>query len=73
VIHNFVGKSAWIVGGTSGMGKAVARLLLQRGATSLTVLCKNPAKLRAAQHELGKLGSFGNVIACNATSPTVPN
>jgi NAD(P)-dependent dehydrogenase (short-subunit alcohol dehydrogenase family) len=71
VIHSFVGKPAWIVGGTSGMGKAVAGLLLQRGAT--TVLGKNPAKLRAAQHERGKLGSFGNVIACNATSPTVPN
>ena len=61
MLQDFVGKSGLIVGGTSGMGKAVARLLLQRGATSLTVL--NAAKLRAAQRELG---SFGNVIACNA-------
>ena len=63
MLQDFVGKSGLIVGGTSGMGKAVAGLLLQRGATSLTVLGKNAAKLRAAQRELG---SFGNVIGCNA-------
>ena len=63
MIQDFVGKSGLIVGGTSGIGKAVARLLLQRGAMSVTVLGKNAAKLRSAQDELG---SFGNVIACNA-------
>ena len=36
MIQDFVGKSGLIVGGTSGIGKAVARLLLQRGATSVS-------------------------------------
>ena len=63
MIQDLVGKSGLIVSGTSGVGKAVARLLLQRGAMSVTVLGKNAAKLRSAEDELG---SFGNVIACNA-------
>ena len=70
MIQDFVGKSGLIVGGTSGIGKAVARLLLQRGATSVTVLGNNAAKLRAAQDELG---SFGNVIAYNADITAVSN
>ena len=57
--RDFVGKSALIVGGTSGIGKAVARLLLERGAASVIVAGRNVEKLHAAESELS---AFGRVV-----------
>lgn len=54
-----MGKSALIVGGTSGIGKAVARLLLERGAVSVIVAGRNVEKLHAAESELS---AFGRVV-----------
>jgi NAD(P)-dependent dehydrogenase (short-subunit alcohol dehydrogenase family) len=59
VSQDFAGKSALVIGGTSGIGKAVARLLLQRGASSVTVAARNVEKLRAAE---GELSPFGKVV-----------
>ena len=56
---DFVGKSALIVGGASGIGKAVARLLLERGAASVIVAGRNVEKLHAAESELS---AFGRVV-----------
>lgn len=54
-----MGKSALIVGGTSGIGKAVARLLLERGAASVIVAGRSVEKLHAAESELS---AFGRVV-----------
>ena len=54
-----MGKSALIVGGTSGIGKAVARLLLERGAANVIVAGRNVEKLHAAETELS---AFGRVV-----------
>ena len=57
--RDFVGKSALIVGGTSGIGKAVARLLLERGAANVIVAGRNVEKLHAAE---SVLSAFGRVV-----------
>ncbi len=51
----FKGKTALIIGGTSGMGKATARLLLQQGARVI-VAGKTPENVRATVAELGHEG-----------------
>lgn len=60
--QDFSGKSALVVGGTSGIGKAVARLLLQRGAETVIVAGRDIQKLRIAASDLS---AFGKVISCN--------
>ena len=60
--EEFTGKTGLIVGGSSGIGKTVGRLLLERGAEAVIIVGKNEQKLRAAELELG---SFGKVIARN--------
>jgi NAD(P)-dependent dehydrogenase (short-subunit alcohol dehydrogenase family) len=62
VREEFTGKTGLIVGGSSGIGKTVGRLLLERGAEAVIIVGKNEQKLRAAELELG---SFGKVIARN--------
>jgi NAD(P)-dependent dehydrogenase (short-subunit alcohol dehydrogenase family) len=57
--RDFVGESGLIVGGTSGIGKAVARLLLERGAASVIVAGRNVEKLHAAESELSAFGRVG--------------
>ena len=51
--HNPV---ALILGGSSGMGKATARKLLQRGI-DVHLVSRDPEKLAAAKAELGELGT----------------
>ncbi len=53
--NEFAGKSAIIVGGSSGIGKAVARLLLGGGAT-VTIVGRREDKLAAAGKELATFG-----------------
>lgn len=60
--EEFAGKTGLIVGGSSGIGKTVGRLLLERGAEAVIIAGKNEQKLLAAALELG---SFGKVIARN--------
>ena len=52
--------TALIVGGSSGIGKASARKLLERG-TGVILLGRNPAKLAEAKVELSELGSVETV------------
>ena len=54
----FAGKTALIVGASSGIGKTISRLLLERGAEAVIIVAKNPEKLRAAALELGALGKL---------------
>jgi len=63
VRQEFAGKTGLILGGSSGIGKTVGRILLERGAEAVIILGKNEQKLRAAELELG---SFGKVITGNA-------
>jgi len=60
VRKEFAGKTGLIVGGSSGIGKTVGRILLERGAEAVIVVGKNEQKLRATELELG---SFGKVIS----------
>jgi NAD(P)-dependent dehydrogenase (short-subunit alcohol dehydrogenase family) len=55
----FVGKTGLIIGGSSGIGKAVGRLLLEKRAEAVVIVGKNKKKLLSAEVELG---SFGQVI-----------
>src|SRR5271163_4162689 len=52
-MDRFKGKTAVITGGTSGMGLATAKMLLDGGARVL-VTGRSPAGLESAQNELGK-------------------
>jgi NAD(P)-dependent dehydrogenase (short-subunit alcohol dehydrogenase family) len=60
--QEFAGKTGLIVGGSSGIGKTVSKLLLERGAEAVIILGKNNQKLLAAALELR---SFGQVITRN--------
>jgi NAD(P)-dependent dehydrogenase (short-subunit alcohol dehydrogenase family) len=62
--HEFAGRRALIVGGTSGMGKDVARLVLERGG-AVALIGRRPEKLAAAQAELAALAGADRV----ATAP----
>jgi NAD(P)-dependent dehydrogenase (short-subunit alcohol dehydrogenase family) len=65
---SFQSKSAIVIGGTSGMGKAAAQLLLERGA-KVTVISKSQASVDAAIAELGTYGEVSGV-RLNLTSDT---
>jgi NAD(P)-dependent dehydrogenase (short-subunit alcohol dehydrogenase family) len=69
VNQDFAGKSALVVGGTSGIGKAAAQLMLQRGAASVIVAGKNIEKLNLAVADLSPFGRAGgwNVDIANKT------
>ncbi len=54
--EEFAGKSAIIVGGSTGIGKAVARELLAGGA-SVMIVGRREERLTAASRELGALGT----------------
>ena len=48
----FAGKTGWIIGGSSGIGKAVGRLLLEKRAEAGVIAGKNKKKLLSAEVEL---------------------
>jgi NAD(P)-dependent dehydrogenase (short-subunit alcohol dehydrogenase family) len=68
---SFESKSAIVIGGTSGMGKATAQLLLEQGA-KVTVVSKSQSSVDAAVTELS---AYGNVsgVRLDLTSDTDVN
>jgi NAD(P)-dependent dehydrogenase (short-subunit alcohol dehydrogenase family) len=54
---SFDGKTIVVTGGTQGVGLATARLLVERGASTVTICGRNGANGRAAEHELRSLGA----------------
>ena len=60
--HSFKGKKAIIIGGTSGIGKASAKQLLENGAT-VYIVSKDQASIQAATKELAP---FGHVFGIKA-------
>ncbi len=52
---NLSGQHVVIVGGSSGMGKATAKLAKSRGA-KVTIASRDPGKLQAAAAEIGDVG-----------------
>lgn len=61
--NQFQNKTAIIVGGSSGMGKATAKQLLQQGAEWVAIVSNDQTKLDEATKELS---AFGNVKAFKA-------
>ncbi len=59
------GKRALVIGGTSGIGLATARLLALDGA-SVWVASRTPAKLDAAVAELAERGATVHPLVCDA-------
>ncbi|QUY41964.1 SDR family NAD(P)-dependent oxidoreductase [Acaryochloris marina] len=53
--QSFAGQKLIVVGGTSGMGKAVARIVLENGGSAV-LIGRQPAKLHAAVEELKAYG-----------------
>ncbi|CAI8016895.1 3-ketodihydrosphingosine reductase [Geodia barretti] len=53
--YNLAGKHVLITGGSSGIGKAVAKEALLRGAEVVTILARNEEKLEATKSELERL------------------
>jgi len=60
---NFSGKHTLIVGGSSGMGMAAAKLLLDAGG-SVTLVARNEKKLVQSQESLGASGKV-NTFRCD--------
>ena len=55
-INNLIMKHAIITGGSSGIGKATAKLLAQQGA-NISLIARDRAKLELAQQEINQLAS----------------
>ena len=62
---DFTGKTALITGGTTGIGFATARRLIDAGATVI-VTGRNPETL---EHARSELGGRATVIASDAADP----
>lgn len=62
----FKNKHALIIGGSSGIGKATAELLLQHGA-HVTIVARNKAKLMECEADLKNIGMV-NCFECDITS-----
>ncbi|MGF1492452.1 MAG: SDR family oxidoreductase [Microcoleaceae cyanobacterium] len=58
-MHNFSGQHVIITGGSSGIGKAIAILLAQAGA-NITLIARNPEKLKQAQAEVATVQNQSN-------------
>ncbi len=69
---SFEGKKAVIIGGTSGIGKATARLLLENGAT-VYIVSKDHNSIDTAKDELKAFGKVFGVKADITDSKDVEN
>ena len=58
----FTGQKIIVVGGTSGIGKAVAQLILQAGGTAVLIGSRQP-KLNDAVNELSQYGTVVGELA----------
>ena len=59
--RQFEGKTALIVGGSSGIGKEAAKQLLQQGVTWVAILGHREANIESAKRELSKWGEVKSV------------
>ncbi|NET67052.1 MAG: SDR family oxidoreductase [Moorea sp. SIO1G6] len=67
----FAGQKIIVVGGTSGMGKAVAQLILQQGGAAVLIGSRQP-KLEEAVKELSEYGTVVGELA-NISDPQIRN
>ncbi|NEO12917.1 MULTISPECIES: SDR family oxidoreductase [unclassified Moorena] len=67
----FAGQKIIVVGGTSGMGKAVAQLILQQGGAAVLIGSRQP-KLEEAVTELSQYGTVVGELA-NISDPEMRN
>jgi NAD(P)-dependent dehydrogenase (short-subunit alcohol dehydrogenase family) len=68
-MQSFRGKSVVVTGGTQGVGLATARLLVQRGASSVAICGRNEANGRAAEKELRELGASALFVRADLSRP----
>ncbi len=61
--QEFSNRTALIVGGSSGMGKATAKQLLQAGARWVAIIGSSADKLEAAKEELSAFGELKTFTA----------
>lgn len=59
---NFENSTVLVIGGSTGMGKATARLILERGGQAI-IVGRNSARLQAAVDELAPLGKITGIVA----------
>ncbi|WP_293019666.1 SDR family NAD(P)-dependent oxidoreductase [Moorena sp. SIO3I8] len=69
--QEFAGQKIIVVGGTSGMGKAVAQLILQQGGAAVLIGSRQP-KLEEAVTELSQYGTVVGELA-NISDPQMRN
>lgn len=67
----FAGQKIIVVGGTSGMGKAIAQLILQQGGAAVLIGSRQP-KLEEAVTELSEYGTVVGELA-NISDPEMRN
>mmetsp|Transcript_41517 Transcript_41517/g.93625 ORF Transcript_41517/g.93625 Transcript_41517/m.93625 type:complete len:355 (-) Transcript_41517:229-1293(-) len=60
--YNLKGKHVVVTGGSSGIGKSIARLALERGARSVTILARKASTLEAARTELASSVKSGQSV-----------
>jgi NAD(P)-dependent dehydrogenase (short-subunit alcohol dehydrogenase family) len=70
-MQDFIGKKTMIIGGSSGIGKAVAASILQRGG-EVIVTGRNETTMNDAINDLEKLGSVSTYL-CDITNKTSLN
>src|SRR5215212_7543013 len=58
----FSGRRALIIGGSSGMGRMTAQLILERGG-SVVLVARDSARLSDAKRQLGELGDVVTHVA----------